>query len=92
MTPGKNEGVPPHTMQSTNRLQFAEITSPGSYVFHETGDLCRVPEDALVAGRSPLIDFVSKTPKMVTKISDDPWIPVSKARQLASDADLFIDF
>ncbi len=81
-----------HNTQHTTRVAFQDLNSPGAYVCNETGCLFRIPEDGLVTGRSPLIEIVSKSPTMMTKISDDPWLPISKARQLAADADLYINF
>lgn len=59
---------------------------------NESGELFRVPNDALAAGRTPVMEIVSNSPRMLTKISDNPWIPISKARQLAAASDLFVDF
>lgn len=81
-----------HTTQQNRKVPFCELTEPGSYISNTTGNLFRVPEDALVVGRSPLIEIVSKSGTMMTRISDDPWLPISKARQLAADADLSINF
>lgn len=80
------------TTQTTHRLPFAEVNTCGTYVANDNGTLFRVPEDALEAGKSPVIEIVSRRPVMMTKISDDPWVPISKARQLAADRDLYINF
>jgi hypothetical protein len=80
------------TTHHLTRMPFSEVNREGAYICNETGDLFRVPEDALVSGRSPVLDIVSKKPMMVTQISNDPWLPISRARQLAADADLYIDF
>jgi hypothetical protein len=74
------------------RIPFADLTEPGTYVNERSGELFRVPEDALVAGRSPLIEIVSDHPTMLTKLSDNAWIPISKARQLAADSDMNVAF
>lgn len=71
---------------------FERISQPGCFVFNRTGDLVRVPEDALVEGRSPTIDIVSKEPWMLTKISNDPYVPLRAARALAADMDLHVNF
>ncbi len=78
--------------QSTERLPFSAVRSPGAYVAHDNGDLFRVPDEGLSADHSPLIEIVCTTPRMVTKISDNPWVPISEARRLAADADLYVDF
>ena len=75
---------------STN--PFDQINSHGCYIWRSTGDLLRVPEDALAPERSPKIDLVSKDPCLVTKISSDPYVSVSKARAIAADMDLPVNF
>ena len=75
-----------------HRVAFANLETPGTYVANESGELFRVPTDALAAGRTPVMEIVSNSPRMLTKISDNPWIPISKARQLAAASDLFVDF
>ena len=71
---------------------FGAISEPGAFVNNADGTLFRVPPDALAQGRSPLISITSRNEVIVTRISDDPWIGVSKARQLAADFDLPVNF
>jgi len=71
---------------------FRRISEPGCFVINHTGDLLRVPDDAVELGRSPTIDIVSKNDWTVTKISNDPYMPLRSARMLAADLDLFINF
>jgi hypothetical protein len=81
-----------HNVSLNPRIPFSELHEPGAYVSNTTGNLFRIPEEALVAGRSPLIEIISISGTMVTKIDENPWIPISKARQLAANADLAINF
>ena len=81
-----------HTTQRNRRIPFEELQDSGAYVSNATGNLFRIPADALVGGRSPTIEIVCKQGTMMTKLSDDPWIPISKARQLAADSDLHVNF
>ena len=74
------------------RIPFCEIREPGTYINMETGSLFRVPEDALNKGHSPVMDIVSKTGPVCYKLCDDPWVPINKARLLAADADIQINF
>jgi len=74
------------------RIPFGEIHDPGAYVNNYTGSLFRIPEEALVKGHSPVMEIVSLTGPIVTKVCDDPWVPISKARLLAADADIQINF
>ena len=52
----------------------------------------RIPPDGLAEGRSPLITWEAAEEKFVTRISDDPWTPISKARQLAASTNLPVNF
>lgn len=80
------------TTRRSVRVPFADVNEPGAYINERSGELFRVPEDALMSGRSPLIEIVSDHPTMLTKLSDNAWIPISKARQLAADSDMTIAF
>jgi len=73
-------------------LPFGEITEPGTYYGRDTGWVYRVPEESLAMGHSPMITIVSKEEIYVTKISDDPWIPLNKARQICSNLDFDVNF
>jgi hypothetical protein len=78
--------------QGYARMMFSEVHDCGSYVNVDTGSLFRIPEEALAKGRSPIFEIVSLTGPVVCRLSSDPWVPISKARQLAADADIQINF
>ena len=73
-------------------MPFANISEPGCYVCNWSGHLLRVPEDAVTAGRSPLINVVGPEPLFVTKISDNPYVAITKAKLLACNADVHVNF
>ena len=68
------------------------INGPGCYVCHWSGHLLRVPQDGVAPGRSPLINMVGTDPLFVTKISHNSYIAVTKARLLAANSDLAVNF
>lgn len=74
------------------QIPFGAISEPGCYISNLTGRLIRIPEDALKVGRSPVIEVVSRSPMMVTRISTDPYLSLTKARMLASDCDVMVNF
>ena len=79
--------------QSTGSvIPFEGINEPGAYVANWSGHLIRIPEDGVAAGRSPLISLLATEPLTVTKISSNPFIPVTKARLLASNYDVNVNF
>ncbi len=87
-SPSNSESQP----RGTSIWEFGQIQTPGAYVFHTTGHLLRVPDDALAPGRSPLVEILARAPMFVTKISENPYIPITKARLLASDRNLAVNF
>jgi len=51
-----------------------------------------VPEDGVAAGRSPLISIVGGEPLFVTKLSDNPFLTMTKAKMIASNLDCAVNF
>ena len=74
------------------RIPFENISEPGCYICNWTGHLMRVPPDGVAPGRSPLLNMIGHDPLYVTKLTDDPYIPVTKARMIASNFDLAVNF
>lgn len=72
-------------------IPFDAIRSAGTYVCNWSGHLLRVPAD-MAGPRARHINIVGTEPLFVTKISDDPDLPVRRARQLASDLHLRASF
>ena len=73
-------------------IPFESISEPGCYVCNWSGHLCRVPQDGVAPGRSPLINIVGNEQLLVTKISDNPYITITKAKMLACNFDLNVNF
>jgi hypothetical protein len=71
-------------------IPFDSIRSPGAYVCNWNGHLLRVPENALVP--DSVINIVGSEPLFVTKISDDPAVPLTKARRAAAEMRLTTSF
>ena len=73
-------------------VPFDCIQDPGCYICNWSGHLMRVPEDGVAAGRSPLINIIGNEPLFVTKLSDNPFIPLTKAKLIASNFDCNVNF
>jgi len=73
-------------------IPFDQINEPGCYICNWDGHLLRIPQDAVAPGHSPLVNMIGQDPLFVTMISDNPFIPVSKARLLAANFDLPVNF
>jgi len=74
------------------QIPFEAINEPGCYICNWSGHLLRIPEDAIKPGRSPVINLKGWETLYVTKVCSDPYIPVTKARMLASDCDVHVNF
>lgn len=73
-------------------IPYESIQAPGCYICNWSGHLLRVPEDGVAAGRSPLINMVGPDALFVTKISDNPFITLTKAKLIASNLDQNVNF
>lgn len=74
-------------------MSWNEIEHPGSYLFIETGELVRIPGEALAPGHSPLIRLTSVGGEpRVAKLSEDPATPISVLRAIAADNDYAVNF
>ena len=73
-------------------VPFDSIQEPGCYICNWSGHLLRIPEDGVTPGRSPMINIVGAEVLFVTKINDNPFVTVTKARLLASNYDLPVNF
>jgi hypothetical protein len=81
-----------HTTALGAAVPFNVVDTPGAYVCNWSGHLLRVPDDAITSWRSPVVNLVGNEPLTVTKISDDPDVPLSQAKRLATDLRLEVHF
>ena len=89
-TQNKNQNYQTNYPMTT--IPWDNINEPGTYVCNWSGHLLRIPEDGVTPGRSPMLNIIGNEPLWVTKICDDPYVPVTKARLLASNFDINVNF
>lgn len=85
------------SIQPGHRLVFVEcswddVNQAGAYVEKGTGDLFRIPQEALLAGGSPLIVKQSRGASRLVMISPDPYITTERARMLAAEYNIQPNF
>lgn len=90
-TTGWNTNTYASTAAGTT-VPFEGINTPGAYICNWSGHLLRVPEDGVTPGRSPMLNIIGSEPLTVTKISENPYITITKAKLLASNFDLSVNF
>lgn len=66
-------------------VSWKDIREPGTYVEVGTGDLFRIPLEALIEGSSPLIRVESASGSRFVQLSPDPYITTFEARMLACE-------
>ncbi len=82
----------PNTENTGACIPFECINEPGAYICGWSGHLLRIPEDAVKPGRSPVLALKGMETLYVTKLCNDPYVPVTKARMLAADCDVVVNF
>jgi hypothetical protein len=73
-------------------VPFESIQEPGCYVCSWSGHMLRVPGDAIAHGRSPLVNIIGNESLFVTKLSENPFMTITKARMIASNLDCNVSF
>jgi hypothetical protein len=73
-------------------VTWEEIQEAGAYVELATGDLYRIPPEALVPGRSLVISRLSLDAPMFVQLSSDPYISVVRARRLSAEDNIAPNF
>ncbi len=73
------------SVQPSHRTSFPEFTwddinEAGTYVERGSGDLYRIPKEALVKGSSPMISKESLGASRLVQLSRDPFITTLEAR------------
>ncbi|MGE3181355.1 MAG: hypothetical protein AB7N71_06975 [Phycisphaerae bacterium] len=73
-------------------FSFDAITTPGAYICDWSGHLLRVPTEAISKSGAPAMNVIGPSPLTVTKISEDPYIPLTQAKHLATQRKLAVKF
>lgn len=59
---------------------WEELNEPGAYVERGTGDLYRIPNQALIPGASPIIHKESLGATRLVQVSKNPYVLTTEAR------------
>jgi hypothetical protein len=73
-------------------VPFESIQEPGCYICNWSGHLLRIPEDGVAPGRSPLVNIIGTEPLYVTKLSENPFVSITKAKMIACNLDCNVNF
>ena len=76
----KTKSVEPHTRFALPEMNWDELNEPGAYVERGSGDLYRVPKEAIIPGGSPIIHKESTGSSRLVQVSRNPFVTTLEAR------------
>ena len=76
----KTRSVEPQQRFSLPEVTWESVTQPGAYVERGSGDLYRIPKEALIPGSSPIIHKESNGASRLVQISPNPFVTSLEAR------------
>ena len=79
------KSVQPQHRTFLPELSWEDVREPGAYVEVGSGDLYRIPQEALVRGSSPLIRKESLGASRLIQLSQSPFCTTLEARMLAAE-------
>jgi hypothetical protein len=65
---------------SLSEFMWEEINEPGAYVELGSGDMYRIPKEALIRGASPVVIKESSGASRLVQVSKDPFVTTLEAR------------
>ncbi|HEY2988727.1 MAG TPA: hypothetical protein VGL11_13435 [Candidatus Binatia bacterium] len=76
----RNQSYQPQQKSFLKEVSWEEIEEPGTYAERGSGDLYRIPQEALVRGASPIIQKQSFGSSRMVKLSADPFLTTLEAK------------
>jgi len=80
MEQAKTKSVEPQQRFVLPEVTWDDVHEPGAYVERGSGDLYRVPQEALISGGSPIIHKESIGASRLVQISKNPFVTSLEAR------------
>ncbi len=73
-------------------VSWQDITEAGAYVEKGSGDLYRIPQEALLQGASPLIRKESAGSSVLVQVSKNPFVTTLEARMTCAEHNIVANF
>ncbi len=91
-TEARNTSIEPQQRSRLLEVSWQEISEPGAYVELGSGDLYRVPKEALLQGASPLVRKESSGASSLMQVSKNPFITTLEARMICCEHNIVPNF
>jgi hypothetical protein len=76
----KTRSVKPHTRLALPEVNWDELNEPGAYVERGSGDVYRVPKEAIIPGGSSIIHKESAGSSRLVQVSKNLFVTTLEAR------------
>src|SRR5882724_13358689 len=80
MQQARSTSVEPQSRSALPELNWEELSEAGAYVERGSGDLYRIPKEALIPGASPIIHKESFGASRLVQVSKNPFVTTLEAR------------
>jgi len=84
--------IQPEQRRTLPEYSWDELNEPGTYIEKGTGDLYRVPKEALIHGASPVIRKESLGASRLVQLSKNPFLITFEARMLCAEHNIKPNF
>jgi hypothetical protein len=84
--------IQPQQRLSLPEFSWEDVREPGAYVEKGTGDLYRIPKEALLEGGSLLVHKESQGASRLVQISKDPFVTTLRARMICAETNIQPNF
>ncbi len=91
-TETRNTSVEPQRRTKLIEMAWDDINEPGAYVEVGSGDLYRIPKEALIQGSSPLIRKESAGASRLVQVSPNPYVTTFEARMVCAEHNVAPNF
>ncbi len=84
--------IQPEQRHALKECSWEEVNEPGTYVERGSGDLYRVPKEALIQGASPVIRKESLGASRLVQLSRNPFMLTFEARMVCAEHNIQPNF
>ena len=90
----QHRGTEKMSLHSAKECSWENIGEPGAYVEKGTGDLYRIPKEALIRdhGAYPIITKESRGASRLIQVSSDPFVTTVEARMTSAQLNVQPNF
>jgi hypothetical protein len=92
MEEARNQSIEPQHRSTLPEVDWKDVSEPGCYVDEGSGDLYRIPKEALLVAASPIVIRESSGSSRLRFLSKDPFMPTLQARVLCAQHNIRPNF